>query len=360
MIVETLRRAIQRLAVADVPWARFCAEADAVLRRAVPWDVSSWGTVDPATLLATGCVVMGLEYDPGRDATLFALEHTGEDVNRFVDVARANPPVAALHAATGGRPGTSRRYRELLAPLGICDEVRVALVDSRTCWGSLYAYRRDGVFTAREVDLLGAVAGELAAGLRLCLLRAAAEQPGDGDEPGLLVLDAAGQVTTTTAAARRWLDLLGGPGQVPPVIRSVAAALRRAGPHPARARVQGADGRWRVVHAARVTGDGDAVALVVEPARPLEVAEVLAAAYGFTRRERDVVGLLLRGEPNRLIARALAISEYTVKEHLKAVFAKAGVGSRAELAARLLAEQYLPRSAAGLPPGPYGWFRDAA
>jgi DNA-binding CsgD family transcriptional regulator len=357
---QTLLRRIGRLATAGLSLADFCAEADRLLRGAVPWDVASWATVDPSTLLATGCVVFGLPVDPARERQLFDLEHTGEDVNRFVDVARADPPAAALHAATAGRPALSRRYRELLAPVGLRDELRVALVDEQTCWGSLYAYRRDGVFTAREVDLLGAVAGELAAGLRLCLLRAAAEQPGDGDEPGLLVLDAAGQVTTTTAAARRWLDLLGGPGQVPPVIRSVAAALRRAGPHPARARVQGADGRWLVVHAARVTGDGDAVALVVEPARPLEVAEVLAAAYGFTRRERDVVGLLLRGEPNRLIARALAISEYTVKEHLKAVFAKAGVGSRAELAARLLAEQYLPRSAAGLPPGPYGWFRDAA
>jgi DNA-binding CsgD family transcriptional regulator len=51
------------------------------------------------------------------------------------------------------------------------------------------------------------------------------------------------------------------------------------------------------------------VALLVEPARALEVADVLAAAYGFTAREREVVGLVLRGEPNRLIARALGIGE---------------------------------------------------
>ncbi len=358
MIVETLRRAIQRLAVADVPWAQFCAEADVVLRRTVPWDVSSWATVDPATLLATGCVVMGLEYDPAREATLFALEHTGEDVNRFVDVARANPPVAALDGATGGRPETSRRYRELLAPLGVCDEARVALVDARTCWGSLYAYRRVGVFTADEVDVLGAVAADLARAVRLCLLRAAAREPGEGDEPGLLVLAADGSIVTTTAPAARWLDLLG--GGVPPVVRSVAAALRRPDPHLARARVQAADGRWLIVHAAHAVGADGAVALVVEPARPLEVADVLAAAYGFTGRERQVVGLVLRGEPNRLIARALGIGEYTVKEYLKAVFAKAGVASRGELAARLLAEQYVPRTAAGLRPGPYGWFRDVA
>jgi len=99
---------------------------------------------------------------------------------------------------------------------------------------------------------------------------------------------------------------------------------------------------------------------VVEPARALEVADVLAAAYGFTAREREMVGLLLRGEPNRLIARALGIGEYTVKDYLKAVFAKAGVASRGELAARLLAEQYVPRTAAGLRPGPFGWFQEVA
>jgi DNA-binding CsgD family transcriptional regulator len=360
VIAETLRRGIRRLAVADVTWAEFCAGADALLRRAVPWDVSSWGTVDPATLLATGCVVMGLAYDPARDARLFDLEHTGEDVNRFVDVARRTPPAAALDAATGGRPDGSRRYRELVAPLGLRDEVRVALVDARTCWGSLYAYRRQGVFGADEVDLLGAVAADLAGAVRLCLLRAAARHPGEGDEPGLLVLDEQGAITTTTAAAQRWLDLLGGRGGVPPVVRSVASALRRADPRPARARVQASDGRWLIVHAAHAMGPNGAVALVVEPARPLEVADVLAAAYGFTGREREVAGLVLRGEPNRLIARTLGIGEYTVKEYLKAVFAKAGVASRGELAARLLAEQYVPRTAAGLLPGPYGWFRDVA
>jgi DNA-binding CsgD family transcriptional regulator len=360
VIVETLRRGIGRLAVADVTWAGFCAGVDALLRRTVPWDVSSWGTVDPATLLATGCVVVGLEYDPARDATLFELEHTGTDVNRFAEVVRRVPPAAALDAATGGRPETSRRYRDLLAPLGIRDEVRVGLVDGRTCWGSLYAYRRDRVFAADEVGALGAVAADLAQAVRLCLLRAAAEHPGEGDEPGLLVLDGDGAIATMTAPAERWLGLVGGADGVPPVVRSVAAALHRPDPHLARARVQATDGRWLIVHAAHAVGGDGAVALVIEPARPLEVADVLAAAYGFTAREREVAGLVLRGEPNRLIARELGIGEYTVKDYLKAVFAKAGVASRGELAARLLAEQYVPRTAAGLRPGPFGWFRDVA
>jgi len=60
-----------------------------------------------------------------------------------------------------------------------------------------------GFLTADEVRLLGSLAGDLAQGVRLCLLRAAAEHPGEGDEPGLLVLDRDGAITTTTAAAGR-------------------------------------------------------------------------------------------------------------------------------------------------------------
>jgi len=83
-------------------------------------------------------------------------------------------------------------------------------------------------------------------------------------------------------------------------------------------------------------------------------------AYGLRERERDVVGLVLRGDSNRSAARALGISEHTVKEHLKSVFAKVGVFSRSELAARLLHEQYLPRRNAGVPAGSAGWFRETA
>jgi DNA-binding CsgD family transcriptional regulator len=40
---------------------------------------------------------------------------------------------------------------------------------------------------------------------------------------------------------------------------------------------------------------------------------------------------VLRSHSNRLIANALSISEYTVQDHLKAIYLKTGVCSRAEL-----------------------------
>ena len=49
-----------------------------------------------------------------------------------------------------------------------------------------------------------------------------------------------------------------------------------------------------------------------------------------TRREEEVLELLSRGLPNKGIARELSISEHTVKFHVSSLYAKLGVGSRAE------------------------------
>ncbi len=57
--------------------------------------------------------------------------------------------------------------------------------------------------------------------------------------------------------------------------------------------------------------------------------------FGLTLRESEVAALLARGLSNREIAAALYISEHTVKSHLKSVFRKTGVGTRARAVARI-------------------------
>ncbi|MBD0712375.1 MULTISPECIES: response regulator [unclassified Streptomyces] len=54
-----------------------------------------------------------------------------------------------------------------------------------------------------------------------------------------------------------------------------------------------------------------------------------AAGPTLTDRERDILGQLGRGLGNREIARALFISEATVKTHLGRIYAKLGVDTRA-------------------------------
>ncbi len=57
--------------------------------------------------------------------------------------------------------------------------------------------------------------------------------------------------------------------------------------------------------------------------------------FALTRRERELTSFVLQGLSTAEIAAELHISSYTVQEHLRAIFAKVGVGSRRELVARL-------------------------
>lgn len=57
--------------------------------------------------------------------------------------------------------------------------------------------------------------------------------------------------------------------------------------------------------------------------------------FGFTNRENDVVEMIKEGIGNQELANRLAISVPTVKTHLKHIFKKAQVSSRAELLAKL-------------------------
>jgi len=53
---------------------------------------------------------------------------------------------------------------------------------------------------------------------------------------------------------------------------------------------------------------------------------------GLSEREREVLGMVARGLPNKLIARELGISEKTVKTHLTSVFRTIGVTDRTQAA----------------------------
>jgi len=87
-----------------------------------------------------------------------------------------------------------------------------------------------------------------------------------------------------------------------------------------------------LVRAIRSVLDGHTVlapeAAGLVTARPGDVRGIAA----LTGREREVLGLLADGRSNREIARALHVSEKTVKTHVSAVLAKLGVADRTQAA----------------------------
>lgn len=64
--------------------------------------------------------------------------------------------------------------------------------------------------------------------------------------------------------------------------------------------------------------------------RPKQSAQQQAAAL--TKREKDVLKLIAKGQSNKMIARKLDISEGTVKVHVKRLLHKLGMRSRTEAA----------------------------
>jgi DNA-binding NarL/FixJ family response regulator len=59
-----------------------------------------------------------------------------------------------------------------------------------------------------------------------------------------------------------------------------------------------------------------------------------AVASSLTRREREVLELVVRGYSNRQVARTLDIAERTVESHLFGLYGKLGARSRVQAAQR--------------------------
>jgi DNA-binding CsgD family transcriptional regulator len=332
------------------------------VRRGVAFDAALWTGTDPATQLFTVGVAEGV---PAEACGAFLdNEFLAEDVGKFHTLTAEPPHVGVLSLLTGGEPARSHRYRTLLEPFGWSDELRVAFSDGTACWGVACLLRAAGrpPFSERDVDWMTPIVAHVAAGLRMA---ARPDGPGAPDEtgPGTVILDGSGTIVALTAAAERWLTELGHPAphlgardMLPNPVLGVAhranlCAGGAADVGPARVRVPTLAGRWLVLHAA-VLDDGTAgarhTAVVVEPAEPAEIAPLIMRAYQLTERERTVTALVCQGLSTNRIAERLAISPHTVRDHVKAVFAKTAARSRGELMARLFTDHYAARHAASL------------
>lgn len=213
---------------------------------------------------------------------------------------------------------------------------------------------------------MSSVAPLITDGLRRGLLLGGA-QAGD-DDAGLLILDADDGVRMSNKAAERWLDELGladrAGARLPLVISAVARQARSLGgpatstapaPNdlsPARARARTLAGQWLIVRGSLLMdGPEPQVAVMLEAARPAEMAPLMVEAYGFTDSERRVTELVAQGLSTKQIAGRLHVSSYTVQDHLKSIFAKSGTGSRGDLVARLFLDHHAASLTAPGEPG---------
>jgi DNA-binding CsgD family transcriptional regulator len=330
-----------------------------VLAPVVPFDAWCGMTLDPSSTLPTG----GYHEEglpPERLPVLLQTEYADvQEVNVLADMARGGP--AAARISDGDLAG-SARWHEVLAPSGLPHELRVVLRDGGAPWGALILLRgkESGDFSDGEVELLAGLSTDLARGVRRAMVVTDITARRDPDSPGLLLLRVHADrldVLHRNAAADHWFDEVhdDDSGGMPVSVRALAERAQSCGT--ARARLRTRSGTWLTVHAERLgCGDDVTVQVVVGPSRPLEVAAVVADAYGLTAREVEVVLLVARGWSNDEVAKALVISPWTVQDHLKSVFGKLAVRSRGELTSRLLFDQYLPRQGQGLPVGAQGWF----
>ena len=65
--------------------------------------------------------------------------------------------------------------------------------------------------------------------------------------------------------------------------------------------------------------------------RPRTATDISGRVAALSDWQREVVVLVCRGLPNRLIADTLGVSEGTIKSHLRTIYETLGIQSRIEL-----------------------------
>ena len=340
MTPDRLERDIAALAGKGHDAYTLRVEAMARIERAVATDGWCFATADPETLVMTTHATSGVQRELG--PVLYRNEYGERDVGKHAALARGPSPVSVLSRATHGDVERSPRYRGLLEPMGVRDELRAAVKARDATWGFLHLFRsRDNRdFSARDAELVERAVRTLGTLLRDAVLAAPGhvETVDANDAPSLLLLDPDGRPRDVTPNARSWLDALADPelpaGQVPDLLVTLTVGAQHAADGQAtRARVRGTDGRWYVLHASRTATED--VAGLAAPAPPSELVPLLLSGLGLTPAERRVTEMVLQGRSTKQIAADLVLSPYTVQDRLKAIFDKAGVRSRRDLVAQL-------------------------
>ncbi|MEP6815922.1 MAG: helix-turn-helix transcriptional regulator [Marmoricola sp.] len=314
-----------------------------VVRRSIPFDAYAFLLTDPATCV--GCSPLAEVPNVAMLPDLIRLKYL-TTVNRWTTLPASG--CQSLLQATADRPAQSPLWRELLSSLGVVDTLSAVVRDRHGCWGFLDLWRRGARFAEDETSALDRALPAITALLRGIQAAGFAARPVPAVHrgPGALVLSPGLEVRAQTPQTGDWLSALvppeAGRGPVPAGAYNVAAQLLaiEAGvdANPAQARVHLGGGSWLTLRADRLAGERPVaerdIVVTMETSSPAERRDVFSRAHALTGREDEVLRQLSDGHDTRTVARLMAISELTVQDHLKAVFAKTSTSSRLELLAR--------------------------
>jgi DNA-binding NarL/FixJ family response regulator len=200
------------------------------------------------------------------------------------------------------------------------DVIRVLVVDD-------HAVVRQGLRTFLELQGDIEVVGEAADGVSAAALATDLgpdvvlmdlQMPGSGGVEGIRLMREAGLPARVIVLTSFTDD-----GKVLPAIRAGAAGYLLKDVDP-QALAQGI----RSVHSGQVLLNADIAARLLTSSAPAAAGR----AESLTERERGVLREIARGQSNREIARALVVSEKTVKTHVSSILAKLGLQDRTQAA----------------------------
>ncbi|HEY7147357.1 MAG TPA: helix-turn-helix transcriptional regulator [Streptosporangiaceae bacterium] len=322
------------------------------IRAAVGFDAYAWLLTDPQT--SVGCAPLADVPCLPELPRLIRLKYL-TPVNRWT---RLQAPVGLLRQATGGDLARSLLWRELLSGYGVADVASVVFRDQHGCWGFLDLWRSASSvpFTQEDAGFLARLSPPVTRSLREG--QAAAFAPRQPDSRGragpvVLLLSADLEVLGETPPAQEYLRMLVPPADgyapVPAGAYNVAAQLLAAeagaDDNEPWARVHLSGGLWMTLRAGRIGAAGPraepggaqpAIAVAIEESSPAERVSLFARCYGLTARESQLLTQLAAGHDTRAIAAMMFLSEHTVQDHLKAIFAKTGSRTRRGVLARAI------------------------
>ena len=317
------------------------------IRRVVGFDAYAWLVTDPET--SVGCAPLADVPCLPELPQLIRLKYL-TTINRWTTL---RGRVALLQEATGGDLSRSLMWRDLLCRYAVGDIASSVYRDRFGCWGFLDLWRagRTGRFGVAEAGFLSAIAQPVTTALRhsqaVTFVRGVSRElvpPG----PVVLLLSRDLEVRAQTPETQQYLRMLVPPAQdqppIPASAYNVAAQLlaSEAGVdrNPPLARVHLSQGLWLTLRAGRI---GDTappqerdIAVSIEETSPTERLALFTRAFGLSTREGELLHHLASGSDTRDLARQMFVSEHTVQDHLKSIFAKTSARSRRTLLSRAL------------------------